>query len=823
MAPGSSIERAGLVAAVEQAADGIVVTDPHGTIQYVNPAFTKLTGYTSEEVVGQNPRFLKSGRQTPEFYREMWRAIRAGQVWSGQLVNRRKDGTLYDEEMRITPVADADGRVTSYIAIKRDVTDRRAAEEARSLLAAIVENSEDAIFSYTASGTILSWNRGAEAIFGYAPQEILGQPIALLVAPERRDKLPQFIERVIQGEVVSQYETWCLRKDGRKMRASVTADRIAGPPGEPAAVSVILRDTTALMEAEQARALLASIVESSEDAIHAVNLDGTIVSWNHGAEKLFGYSSEEVVGKHVTILGLPDRLEEGHGCLESVRQGKAIAPFDTVLRAKDGRAVDVLLSISPVRNGAGEIVGAAGIAHDIGSRVKAQRKLRESEERFREVFENAPFGMCVSGLDGRLIQVNEALCRMLGYSREELLATTWAELSHPDDRQSSLQSTLRLWQDPGRCIEMEKRYIHHNGAVVWARVRVSSVRDSGNSLYSPVYFVVRVEDITERKRAQEAVQESEERFRIMADGCPTMIWVMNAEGEVQFINRAYREFFGITKEQMEEDRWRLLIHPEDAADYVEAFRQAVSTHMPFQAEARVQRADGQWRWVASYAEPRLSPRGEYLGHVGLSPDITERKLAEQALQSSETKLRQLAENVHEVFWMMPATCDEILYIAPAYERVWGRTCESLYQNPMAWMEAIHPDDREKAHAMFLRQMAGEAIDSEYRIQTPDGQEKWIRDRAFPVRDEAGQLIRVAGIAEDMTERKRYEAELIRAREDADAANRAKSRFLANMSHEIRTPMNGVIGMVQLLTETPLSDEQRQYAEVAQTAGGFCWP
>jgi PAS domain S-box-containing protein len=819
MSPGSgNIERAGLVAAVEQAADGIVVTDAEGIIRYVNPAFTVMTGYSSEEAVGQNPRLLKSGRQPAEFYEEMWNTIRAGRVWYGQLVNRRKDGSLYDEEMRITPVADANGAITSYIAIKHDVSDRRAAEQAQAFLAAIVENSEDAIFSYAPSGGILTWNRGAEAILGHSAAEIIGKDIALLVAPERLPNLAQFTGRVMQGELVSQYETWCLHKDGRKVRAAVTADRIAGQAGGVAAISVILRDISELREAERARALLASIVESSDDAIHAVGLDGAVVSWNRGAEKLFGYTSQEIIGKNVGLLAPPGRSEETRLCLEAVGQGRAIGPFDTRLQAKDGRALDVLLSISPIRNAAGEIVGAAGIAHDIGKRVEAERKLRESEERFREVFENAPFGMSVSGLDGRLMQVNEALCRMLGYSREELLATTWTELTSPDDREASLQATLRLWMDPGRGVEMEKRYLHRNGEVVWARTRVSTVRDAGSSLYSPVYFVARVEDITERKRAQEAARESEERFRIMADGCPTAMWVANAGGEAQFINRAYRKFYGITAEQAQNGEWQLLIHPEDAPQYVQEVQRAVQEHAPFQGEARVRRADGEWRWMETFAEPRLSPRGEYLGHVGLSLDITDRKLAQQALESSEQKFRQLAENIHEVFWMASSTALEMIYISPAYEHVWGRTCESLYRDPRSWMDSIHPDDRETARSLLATRIQGEPFEAEYRIRTPDGQQKWIRDRAFPIRNEAGQVIRVAGIAEDITERKRYEEELIRAREGADAANRAKSRFLANMSHEIRTPMNGVIGMLQLLMETDLSDEQRQYAEVAQDSG-----
>ncbi|MGA2115189.1 MAG: PAS domain S-box protein [Bryobacteraceae bacterium] len=1074
MPESNQVGREGLLAAIEQASDGVVITDIAGKIQYVNPAFTEMTGYTAEEVAGQNPRILKSGREPAGSYQDLWNTVLAGRIWHGELVNRRKDGTFYDEEMRITPVRDASGAIVSFIATKHDVTEARAAGDARRFLAAIVESSEDAIVAFTTAGIILTWNRGAEALFGYSAGEAVGKHASVLVPAERQHLLAQLSERVLQGVAVPQYEGLCLHRDGRSFPVSVTVCPIRNAAGEVAAVSTIMRDISTRREAEQAQALLASIVESSDNAIIAVGLDGSIVTWNRAAETLFGYSNEEIIGKDVAILAPPDLAGDVRQSLETIRKGCRIKPFETVRQRKDGARIDVSLSVSPIRNPAGEVVGLSAIIHDIGKRLSTERKLQKSEELFREVFEQSPIGMCVSGLDGRFIQVNAAFCRMLGYTEQGLLATTWVELTHPDDLESSLQGMERLRNEPGEFMESEKRYIHRGGKVVWARRRMALIRDDGGN---PQYFLVHAEDITERKRTEEALRESEERFRIMADSCPLGIWVTDAQGVTRFINRAYREFCGITSERVERDegllrlrpadaakyagvlqravrdrapfkaevrflradgewrwvelyatprlstggeylghvgtskditerkhaedalresearfrnmadgcpavmwvtdaegqsqfinrayrrlcgtgyeelegsKWQLLFHPDDAREYVGAFQHAVREHTPFQAEARVRCADGEWGWFASYAEPRFSPGGEFLGHVGLSfditerkqaeqerqfrhslirainevspdgilvvnaegivvshnqrfmevwripptdlpgnqaiggpdqpllsactarvkdpegfvkraralygdpdandhceieledgrtlerystsirlegsrylgrvwffRDITERKQAEQALRTSEEKFRQLAENVREVFWMASPVTDEMLYVSPAYEQVWGKTCNSLYRSPKSWLEAIHPDDLQRARALSARQIQGEPVEKEYRIRTPDGREKWIRDRAFPVRGQDGRVIRVVGIAEDITEQKRYEEELIQAREDAEAANRAKSCFLANMSHEIRTPMNGVIGMLQLLEGTDLTPQQQRFASVAQTSG-----
>jgi PAS domain S-box-containing protein len=1057
------VGQAGLVAAVEQAADAILTTGADGTIRYVNLAFTALTGYSYDEALGQNARILRSGCEPERVYANLWNTITSGRIWHGELTNRRKDGTLYTAEMRITPLRGSSGEIDSYIAIKHDITSRRAAEEAQRFLAAIVESSEDAIFAFSPTGIILTWNGGAKAVFGYSAAEAIGSPLTMVVPPERHPNVARYTEQVMEGRGVPSRDGIGVRKDGGRIDVSVSFSPIRNSAGEVAAISAIIRDVSERKRAERAQALLASIVESSDAAILSERLDGTITSWNRGAELLFGYTSEEIIGKKGSILAPSSRLEEIGGMIDTVLQGRSADLVETVRLRKDGSPIDVTIRRSPIKNQAGEIVGVAAIIRDIGERVKAARKLRDSEERFRNIFEHAPFGIAMAALDGRMIQANPTLAGMLGYSEPEMLAMSWPEVVYPDDVEVCRRLLEQVLREPGTWLELEHRLQHRSGAVVWVRMKLQAILESNGN---PMHALAHLEDITERRRKDEALQESEERFRMMADSCPIMMWVADSHGETQFVNRNYREFCGTSHEQVKGDNWQLLVHPDDGPEYLAAFHRAVANRAslsgelrvrradgewrwiasyaaprfspggeylghvglcpditerkqaeeavreseerfrimadgcpaamwvtdaeggvqfinrayremigatyeevkghkwqmvahpddapafvaefqrvvreqtPFQGELRVRRADGEWRWVGSYAEPRFSPSGEFLGHVGLSPDITERKQFEQArdfqhsliraihevsldgilvvdnqgapvshnkryldvwripgpdqlgskarlervknpdsflkrvnelyaqpelmdhseielkdgrtlerysaglrseagvylgrvwffrditerkraaeaLQQSEEKFRQLAENVREVFWMMPAAADEVIYVSPAYEQVWGRSCESVYQSPKSWTETMHPEDREGAHAAFARQIQGERVDSEYRIRTPDGQEKWIRDRAFPIRDERGQLIRIAGIAEEITERKRYEQELIRAREGADAANRAKSRFLANMSHEIRTPMNGVLGMAQLLMDTNLDSEQREFMGILQNSG-----
>jgi PAS domain S-box-containing protein len=363
--------------------------------------------------------------------------------------------------------------------------------------------------------------------------------------------------------------------------------------------------------------------------------------------------------------------------------------------------------------------------------------------------------MWVTGTTGEVEFINREYRRFSGLTCEAVQPCDWQMLLHPDDAPEYMAAFGRAISEHTR-FSAEARVRRADGE--WRMVGThAEPRLSPDGGY--MGHIGLSADITERKREREALRESQEQFRVMADGCPTSIWVTDAEGGVQFTNRTYREFRGVSHEHLEGRKWQSLIHSHDLADFMREAERACRTQTSLKAETRVRRHDGEWRWIFVHGEPRISTGGELLGHVGISTDITERKQAEQALRSSEEKFRQLAENIREVFRIMPIAGDEGLYVSPAYEEIWGRSMESIYRNPESWREAVHPDDLEQAEHMAAHQLLGESVEVEYRIQTPDGRQKWIRDRAFPVRDQSGELIRVAGIAEDITERKCAEQSL----------------------------------------------------------------
>ncbi|HEY0868417.1 MAG TPA: PAS domain S-box protein [Fimbriimonas sp.] len=255
-------------------------------------------------------------------------------------------------------------------------------------LAAIVESSDDAIVSKDLRGIIQSWNRGAEQLFGYSQEEAVGKPMYLIIPEERHAEEEMILTKIRRGEKVDHFQTQRRRKDGSLVDVEVTVSPICDATGQIAGASKIARDITPRLSADETRARLAAIVESSDDAIVSKDLNGTITSWNRGAERLFGYLSEEIIGKSVDLLLPPDRQEEETSILARLRRGDRVDHFETIRLRKDGQPVYVSVTISPIRDGNGQVIGASNVSRDIGERKIFEATLaalnQELEQRVRE-------------------------------------------------------------------------------------------------------------------------------------------------------------------------------------------------------------------------------------------------------------------------------------------------------------------------------------------------------------------------------------------------------------------------------------------------------
>ena len=430
----------------------------------------------------------------------------------------------------------------------------------------------------------------------------------------------------------------------------------------------------------------------------------------------------------------------------------------------DGRSVHLLLGAVPLFDDEGRVRGSVAAGVDVTRRKRAEEALRESEAVLRSFFDSP--GMMRGFVDlvgGDIVHVscNAAAAKMYGVDRAAVagLSATAAGAS---------QDVARLWVDlyeksrrTGEPVSMEYARRDADGRERWL-VATASYVGIGPSAHPR--FAYTILDLTDRKRAEEALRESEERFRIMADSCPTIILVTDAEGGNRFVNRTYREYFGVTNEQVEGGKWQPLLHPDEAPAYLQAIGRAVRDRAPFQAEARVRRADGEWRWIAAYGEPRFSPGGEFLGHTGICTDITDRRQAEEALRESESRLRTLSDNLPDgaIYRYRVDASGEVHvdFISAGIERMTGVPAAEYMRDAATVARNIVPEDFDRMTAAITQSRERlERVDLEIRHpHRVTGEIRWSLLRSTPIRCPDGSTV-WDGIELDITERKRAEEAL----------------------------------------------------------------
>jgi PAS domain S-box-containing protein len=699
---------------------GYASLDEDGYIQEINLAGAKLLGMDRNTLTGYPFVDYVAKDDIPAFQDHVRQCIQRRAEVTSEVDLVTHDGHWHTVQLRSIPIEDSQHEIVLCKTAIADITANRQTEEAlresEERLRMAVEATGLGTWDYDLLTQRLTWSRENRAIFGVAADAPVDYPTFLShVHSDDRPRVDVAAQAAMSangtGEYHLQYRV--IRPNGQVRWIEATGRayfrEIQGVRKAVRFIGTTL-DVTERKQAEETTGRLAAIVESSEDAIIAKTLDGTILSWNHGAEKLYGYSAQEAVGKSILMLVPPEQPDELLHILEKLERGEQITQCETVRVRKDGTQIDVNLTISPLMDEKGRVVGASTIARDITARKRAEAALREREARHRAILDASLDAVITIDERGIIESINPATQRLFGYSAAEMVGSNVSMLMtapHHEQHDAYLANYLRTGQRKIIGIGREVTGRRKDGTVFPMDLSVSEIVLNGQRM-----FLGLVHDVTERKRAEDALRYARDELEVR---------VRQRTAELIAAN-----------------------------DNLKQERYLFDTVM------------------------------NYLPHNIYFKDAANRFLRVNKAMAGYFGLRDATDAA-------------------------GKTDLDFFAAEHA-VEAM-ADERE----IFC---SGQPVlDKEEKEVWPDGRVTWVATTKMPLYDEAGQIVGTFGISRDITERKQAAEALRVAKEEAEAANRAKSTFLANMSHEIRTPMNAIIGMTELVLDTPLSAQQREFLTI----------
>lgn len=386
----------------------------------------------------------------------------------------------------------------------------RKADEAFEEKARLLDLSNDAILVRDASDRITFWNKGATDMYGFRREDAIGRVSHDLLRTEFPEPLESIREKLLRdGHWDGELTHTCATGAKKTVSTRWVVERDAS--GDIRSILETNRDITEAKRAGEVQNRLAAIVESSDDAIVSKGLNGIITSWNKAAERIFGYSANEAIGQSIALIIPPDRLDEERDILARIGRGERIDHFQTVRRHKDGTLLDVSVTISPVQDSSGRLIGASKVARDITAQKRTEQALREGEQRYEAVTDASPVMTWMSGTDGLCHYFNKGWLDFVGRTLEQEAGNGWTENLHPEDRDRCLQVYATNF-DARRPFEMEYRLRHHSGQYRW-------IFDRGVPRYKPdgtfEGYVGGCLDIHDRKEATERIRVADETLRLM--------------------------------------------------------------------------------------------------------------------------------------------------------------------------------------------------------------------------------------------------------------------------------------------------------------------